>query len=711
MQLKLTSRYTLVMAGTVLAIVSVLVLLFASQLRKSGDELRAQSTGALQTSLSTQIEQRGEDIASILAERMVNPLYTLDMSAMREALEETLMIDGVERAVIVDAQGRIVHDGSMQVTQFGELLANAEDTNSNRAHIVVPMALGDDPLGAVHLDMTLTPALREGQRIDRQLRSLQNDHMREAIRDVVLYAAALFLGGLLLAMLIARNFARPILALADYARAVGQGRSEQLPGRERSDEIGFLAGSLEQMSRDLSQTSGEAAYLAYHDSLTRLPNRAHLKRSLEQAIQRCTTEETSLALLFIDLDDFKKVNDTLGHEAGDTFLIKVADRLSAMVNSWNAANTSRASLSRLGGDEFTIAVTQLDNRSQAEAIASLVIESLREPIAVNEQGFKIGASVGITVCPSDSDDLNSLLRYADRAMYRAKQQGRNTFRFFDRARDGTATRESSLETDLEQVLSDRGLTLHYQPIVNAANGEVVAVEALARWHHPVLGYVQPSRFVQLAEETGRIEHLDKSVISQLIEDMALIRDAGFATLQASANIASMHLDNATLITHLEEALGRTGIDGNLLRLEVREKAVMRHLEFASANMQRLRALGVNIWIDNFGTRIATLKHIDMLPVSGIKIDSQFIDGITQGNNPRIVTQAITDMCHNMRLPVIAEAVEHPEQLEYLQSIGCDYAQGYLFARPMPLEELLGYLAQHCQRDHGDIIVLQDHFAK
>ena len=711
MRLRLTAHYALIITGTVLSVVCIFGLLFAWQMQRTGDELREQSAVALKENLTAAIETRGEDIAQLLAQRLVNSLYQLDMLSMREALQETLDIDGVNSVVVVGADLRIIHDGSEHVARFGESFdAARRGRDPMVAHIDVPIELGEQQLGAVHLDMALSPAIREGQAIDRELRVLQVEHMQSAVRNLVGYGVLMLAGALILALIIARHFAKPILALADYARAVGQGRSEQLPARERSDEIGLLAGSLEQMSRDLSQTSGEAAYLAYHDSLTRLPNRAHLKRSLKDAIERCALEGTSLALLFIDLDDFKKVNDTLGHEAGDTFLVQVADRLTAMVNSWNAGHKCRASLSRLGGDEFTIAITHVEDRRQTEAVASAVIECLREPIVVNDQAFKIGASVGATMCPADSDDLNTLLRYADRAMYRAKQQGRNTYRFFDRARDGTATRESSLETDLEQILTDRGLTLHYQPIVNAGTGEVIAVEALARWHHPVLGYVQPSRFVQLAEQTGRIEHLDRSVISQLVEDMVEIRAAGFTTLQAAANVASMHLDNATLIAHVETTLKEHDIEGDTIRLEVREKSVMRHLEFAAANMRRLRELGINIWIDNFGTRIATLKHIDMLPVSGIKIDGQFIDGISQGNNPRIVTQAITDMCHNMRLPVIAEAVEHPEQLDFLRDIGCDYAQGYLFARPMPLQELLSYLDQHCQRNDGDIIVLQDHFA-
>lgn len=710
MKLKLTARYAFIITGIILFVVVVFGALFILQLDRTSQDLRAQSTDALKRSLTDAIERRGGEIASILAQRVVNPMYALDMQTMRDMLNETLAIDGVESAVLVDNNNRIVHDGSAQVMAFGQQLALDDSSHGQTEyHISAPIELSRQALGNVHLVMTLVPAIKQSQAINRELQITSAKDRRGVVTDVVGYAVIMLLAGLFVAWLIARNFAKPILELADYARAVGQGLSERPPGRDRGDEIGLLASRLEQMNKNLSQTSGEANYLAYHDSLTRLPNRAHLKRSLSEAIERSSNEGTSLALFFIDLDDFKKVNDTLGHEAGDEFLIEIADRLIEMVNHWNASHDSRASLSRLGGDEFTIAITQVNDRRHAEKMALAVIESLREPISIGDQAFKIGASVGITMSPADSDDLNTMLRYADRAMYRAKQEGRNTFRFFEKTRDGTATRESSLETDLENVLSDRGLTLHYQPIVDAKNGTVVAVEAFARWHHPVLGYVQPSRFVQLAEQTGRIETLDRFVINQLVNDLRAIQEAGFTGLQASANVASMHLDSAALFASLESALETTGVDGKQVRLEVREKSVMRHLEYASTNMHRLRDLGVSIWIDNFGTRITTLKHIDMLPVSGIKIDSQFIDGISQGSNPKIVTQAITDMCHNMQLPVVAEAVELPEQLEFLQEIGCDFAQGYLFARPMPLQELLSYLAQHCKRTDGEIIVLRDHF--
>ncbi|MFK8052849.1 MAG: putative bifunctional diguanylate cyclase/phosphodiesterase [Woeseiaceae bacterium] len=712
MKLKLTARYALVITSTVLVVVATFGALFVHQLEQTGEDLRNESASALQRSLTEQITVRGDDIGAIVAQRSVNALYALDMREMREIINETMQIDGVESVVILDDQSNIVHDGSAHVASYGQALTMPQgDSNDDpeQQHMMTPIFLGEQKLGSVHLMMSLTPALVQGQAINRELAKLSAQHRRDAIKHVIGYAVLTLLAGLLLAWIAARHFARPILALASYARASGQGQTAALPAKGRGDEIGWLAGSIEQMRRDLTQSSGEAAYLAYHDSLTRLPNRAFLKRHLTESIDRSQRDGGMVALLFIDLDDFKKVNDTLGHEAGDAFLIEVADRLTAMVNQYNAKKICRTSLARLGGDEFTITMTHIDGKQPAEAIANAVIECLREPIIIDNQSFKIGASVGITLCPTDSDDLNTLLRYADRAMYRAKQDGRNTFRFFERGRDGTATRESSLETDLEQVLFDRGLDLHYQPIVDSKDGTVVAVEAFARWHHPVLGYVQPSRFVQLAEQTGRIEHLDKFVIHQLIKDLNAIREAGFTKLQAAANVASLHLNNAALFGQVEAALEQYGLDGHLIRLEVREKTVMRHLEHAATNIQRLRDLGVSIWIDNFGTRIATLKHIDMLPVSGIKIDSEFIDGISQGENARIVTQAITDMCHNMHLPVVAEAVEHPEQLEFLREIGCDYAQGYLFARPMPLKELLEYLNQHCKRGDDKVLILKDHF--
>ncbi|MEM7612614.1 MAG: EAL domain-containing protein [Pseudomonadota bacterium] len=713
-RLGLTARYALMINGTMLAVIIVLGALFVIKLQSTSHDIREQSTAALHSSLTQQIDQYGQSITDVLAERMVNPLYALDMRALLIRLQETQDMQGVAYAFVVDNDNNVVHDGTSHIETYGRPLQVAilqlhADLELVGVHEVrTPIALAGEQLGAIHIGVSLQSAMAEGMAIDNQLATLMNSRIRDVVVEVIGYSLVMLILGLLLATVIARRFARPIRQLADYARDVGHGRRDAPPARERADEIGMLAQSLGAMSEDLRLSAGEAEYLAYHDSLTRLPNRAQLKRTLRESIARSKVDEQMLALLFIDLDEFKQVNDTLGHEAGDEFLTVVASRLTDCLSVWNDANDSGATLARLGGDEFTVVMRHVRDAAETEKLAAAILRTLSEPIEAKGHAFAIGASIGITLSPRDGDDLNVLLRNADRAMYRAKERGRNTYCQFDKSMDGTATRQLSLEADLRDVLNNHDLKLEYQPIVRAATGEVVAVEALCRWHHPVLGYVQPSRFVQLAEQSGQIEHLDQFVISQLTADLRDLNDAGFTRLEAAANIASLHHKDPMIIEHIAERLDHHNLHGSRLRIEVREKSIMRHLERAALATGKLADLGVAIWIDDFGTRIATLKHIDVLPISGIKIHSDFVDGISTGKNQRIVAQAITDMCHNLDLPVIAEGVEHQPQLEYLQAINCDYAQGYLFARPMPLEALISYMKRQQKGNDEGLVVLREH---
>lgn len=710
LRLTLTQRYALLINGSMLVVIVLLGALFFIDLRATSVELREQSGSEVRAQIEARLVEAGQRVADVLAERVVNPLYALDMARLRALVREAEATSGVAYALVTNAEGALVHDGTPEIEGFGASpdWASIDTSQTALTRVSAPVSLAGERLGEVHVGVSLAPALAQGKRMNDQLGGLMDARIRELLKTMAVYSAILLAGGLVLATFISRRFAKPIRQLAEYAREVGRGRRDAPPAMERRDEIGMLAASLDAMSRDLRLSAGEVDYLAYHDSLTRLPNRANFKRMLRDEVDRLGSGGRGFSVLFIDLDQFKQVNDTLGHEAGDDFLVIVANRLSERLSSLGPELGDEASLARLGGDEFTILARGVTGEDAGERLAGAIIDTLSEPIEVQGQTFSIGASIGITVCPRDGDDLNALLRNADRAMYRAKEQGRNTSCTYDRSMDGTATRQLSLEADLRDVLNANDLMLAYQPIVRVDDGAVVAVEALCRWHHPVLGYVQPSRFVQIAEQSGQIEHLDQFVISQLLHDLSLLHGEGFRHLAGSANIASLHLRKPAILEHIMERLDYYGIDGELLRIEVREKSVMRHLEHASTAARRLRDMGVPIWIDDFGTRIATLKHIDVLPVSGIKIHGEFVDGISEGQNQRVVAQAITEMCHNIGLPVTAEGVEHQEQLEFLQDIGADFAQGYLFARPMPYDDLLGYLRRQRKGDDGRLILLSDY---
>ena len=718
MRLTLGTRYAALISTIILTVVAVLWILYAVQFRGFSAELRAQSAATLRANLIAEIEDRGGVVATVLSERLVNPLYRLDLARLYDLLSEAVALEDVEYAFLVGSDGRVLHDATRQISRFGEAWSVPGDDGADRgvagavrnAELITelrqPVALAGEELGVLYLGMSLAHISEQTQGIDGALATLLAEHQRRGFITIAIYSLTLLAAGIGLAFAISGGFARPIRELADFATGIGFGQRGEPPHLERSDEIGLLSNSLQAMSENLRRSSGEAEFLAYHDSLTRLPNRAQLKRYLETAIERALNTERTLALLFVDLDDFKKVNDTLGHEAGDEFLKAFSSRLADTIARRENDEGQRGTIARLGGDEFTIILEDIDSAATAISAAEDVLALLESAFVVSGQPVVVGASIGITICPEHSRDIDALLRYADLAMYRAKEEGRNNYCVYEPSMDGTATKRFSLEADLRRSIQNDQLELYYQPIVEAEGAAVTAVEALCRWRHPVLGEVQPSQFIKLAEDIGEIEHLDRWVITRLTRELSALREAGLGALCVSANLATLHLGRRAIAAHIEERLAEHALPGSSLRIEATEKSIMRNLGRTARAMQALDDLGVSTWIDDFGTRISTLKHIDALPVSGIKIDRDLIQGLADGENQRSVIRAITALAHSHGLSVTAEGIETKEQLDHLREVGCEYAQGYLFGRPMPLEDLMAYLRRQKRDDDGRLVLVR-----
>lgn len=432
------------------------------------------------------------------------------------------------------------------------------------------------------------------------------------------------------------------------------------------------------------QAEAKLEQLAYYDMLTGLPNRSLLKDRLGQAIAHGRRDGKQVAVLALDLDRFKGVNDTLGHACGDRLLQITAERLKGCLRRTDT-------VARLGGDEFAVILTGIGQVEDVTLLVRKIQETIARPIRLQEQEIYCSVSVGITLYPLDGTNADSLLRHADTAMYVAKEQGRNTYQYFSREMNFRAVERLELETSLRQALEREELFLHYQPQVDLAAGKVVGVEALLRWEHPEKGTISPARFIPLAEETGLINPIGEWVLRRACAQAQAWKEAGFPPLRMAVNLSGRQFLQAGLVDQVRAALADSGLDPGSLELELTESILMDNAERVQRALRELKTLGVLIALDDFGTGYSSLAYLKNFPVDRLKIAGTFVRDLALDSGDAAIAEAIIAMGHSLRLKVIAEGVETREQLDFLRTRSCNEMQGYFFARPMPPEELGAFL--------------------
>jgi diguanylate cyclase (GGDEF)-like protein/PAS domain S-box-containing protein len=422
-------------------------------------------------------------------------------------------------------------------------------------------------------------------------------------------------------------------------------------------------------------------FLANYDPLTSLPNRSLFNPRLERALAHAQRFNKGLAVLFLDLDRFKNINDTLGHAAGDGVLREVAARLMACVREIDT-------VARLGGDEFVILVEQVTDARQAGSVGQKLIRTLAEPLQLGDHECSVTASVGISTYPADGEDAASLLKNADIAMYRAKEQGKNNVQFYTPNMNIHSVQRLTLESGLRRALQREEFLLHYQPKVDIASGRVTGMEALVRWKRPGSGMVSPAEFIPLAEETGLIVAIGEWVLKAACEYTHLWHrgGAGMPPLRVAVNLSARQFAQPSLVRDVARILDTTGLQPGALDLEITESMVMGNPEQAIQTLRQLKSMGISLSIDDFGTGYSSLGYLKRFPLDHIKIDRSFIKDIPEDNDDATITRTIIAMAHNLRLKVIAEGVETEAQLNFLREHGCDEMQGYYFSRPLPGNE-------------------------
>ena len=459
--------------------------------------------------------------------------------------------------------------------------------------------------------------------------------------------------------------------------------TSKIPLRDDAGEVVGIVG----ISRDVTErkrAEEQIHHMAHHDALTGLPNRVLLLDRLGQALRQAARNKTTVSVIFIDLDNFKTVNDSLGHAAGDQLLKAIAERL---VNALRDTDT----VARLGGDEFVVLVCDDDDgRSVAKSLLERLHSAISQPIVVNGHAFHIASSIGLSTYPQDASEPETLLMNADLAMYQAKAKGRDNCQAYDPSMNETAYEKRVLIDGLRRGLARGEFSIVYQPQMDLRTGKIIAVEALARWNHPELGLVMPDRFIPLAEESGAIIALGEWVLGEACRQNKAWQNAGTEPITVGVNVSARQFHDPNWVDRVEAALKESGLDAHYLELELTESLLMHDVEYAVGIMKRLQGLGVALAIDDFGTGYSSLSALKSFPVTRLKIDRSFIGG---DQSDRSIAKAVISLGQQLNLKVIAEGVETDEQVAFLTDNKCDEVQGFHFSRPVESDALAAMLTK------------------
>lgn len=399
-----------------------------------------------------------------------------------------------------------------------------------------------------------------------------------------------------------------------------------------------------------------------------------------------TPQPTQVAVMLIDLDRFKVINDTLGHAIGDRLLQEVAQRLTGCLREGDT-------VARLGGDEFMLLLPGVEHTKSTIKIVQKILETFKSPFYFNDHELHITTSIGIALYPDDGEDAQTLLKNADTALHRAKEQGRNNYQFYTSTMNATALERLSLEGKLRHALEREEFVVYYQPQVSLSTGQIVGMEALVRWRHPDLGLIPPMKFIPLAEETGLIIPLGFWVLRTACAQNKAWQKAGYPPLRVAVNLSTRLFKQQTFIQVVAQTLHETGLDPDYLELELTEGIIMENIETTITTLKELKKMGVHISVDDFGTGYSSLAYLKRFPIDTLKIDRSFVLDITTDPDDAMIAMLIINVAHHLKLRVIAEGVETKEQLAFLRSHGCDEIQGYLFSRPLPAEEFVRLLQE------------------
>jgi diguanylate cyclase (GGDEF)-like protein len=688
----------LVAMGITLAVVFALIAVLLQRQAMMQREVDVLGREAMQSMAADALNRRGEAMVEQLADSLTNPLYFSDLDAIGTTVRAAARQPDVAYVLVFDARGNIVHDGSYDIAAYGQPmtdpLAHAA-ISSNRlltqwsqqvVDVSEGISIGNERLGGVRVGYSLAEIRASEERAASNLNSRLVELGRRHMGWIVLLLAALAAVCVGIAWYAQRTLVKPIRQLAEAAHAIGVGNydAERLSS-DRQDEVGDLVRAFSSMNDSIARHDRDVRRMAYTDALTGLTNRLAFRESLDHRLMMLRGAGRQLALLFADIDDFKRVNDTLGHEAGDEVLVQFANRIRDAVERMGGDDSL---LARFGGDEFVILIQNGDVRAVATQLAEALVKELGQPLVVEGRQVFLGTSIGITLFPEDASGATSLMKNGDIAMYQAKVAGKNCYRFYSRAMDQAVERRVHMEQELRGAWERGELSLVYQPIFRLVDQRIVGAEALLRWQHPEMGAVAPSVFIDVAEQSGLIESIGPRVLRAACAAAAhwTARSDSEEAPFVAVNVSPRQLRSGDLPEEVASSLRDTGLPASRLHLELTETAVIGDEAHASALLAKLHRTGVKVWLDDFGTGFSGLSHLRRVPVDGVKIDRSFIADMQRDPDDLALTTAIIAMAHSLGITVVAEGVEKEAQFDILRDRGCDLAQGYWLGHPMSAAE-------------------------
>ena len=699
----LQARFLLGMGVALLMVLALLALLLQRQSTMQS-EVDVLAREAMQSMAADALSRRGEATVEQLADSLTNPLYYSDLDAIGIIMRTALRQPDVAYVLVYGADGNIVHDGSYDIAAYGRAMndplarvAVASDHlltqwSPQVMDVSEAISIGNQRIGGVRVGFSLAGIRASEERAAGNLNSRLLELGRRHRGWFVALLAALIVVGVGVAWYVQRTLVKPIRQLADAANAIGTGNydAKHLVSA-RQDEVGDLVRAFSDMNDSIARHDRDVRRMAYTDALTGLTNRLAFRESLDHRLMMLRGAGRQLAVLFADIDDFKRVNDTLGHEAGDEVLLQFANRIRSVVERMGG---DEALLARFGGDEFVILIQNDDVRASATRLAEALVKELGQPLVVEGRQVFLGTSIGITLFPEDASGATALMKNGDIAMYQAKVAGKNCYRFYSRAMEQAVERRVHMEQELRGAWERGELSLVYQPIFRVADSRIVGAEALLRWQHPEMGSIAPSVFIDVAEQSGLIESIGPRVLRAACAAAARwVAGSGMDEAPfVAVNVSPRQLRSGDLPEEVASCLRDTGLPAHRLHLELTETAVISDEAHASALLAKLHRTGVKVWLDDFGTGFSGLSHLRRVPVDGVKIDRSFIADMQRDPDDLALTTAIIAMAHSLGITVVAEGVEKEAQFDILRARGCDLAQGYWMGYPMSAAEFALLLA-------------------
>jgi diguanylate cyclase (GGDEF)-like protein len=699
----LQAQLALVIGLTLLMVLALIGVLLQRQraMQVEVDRLGRQAVHAM---AAEGLTRRGTAMTQQLADSLANPMYYSDLDAIGAMVREASRQPDVAYVLVYDDKGKVVNDGSWDMASYGQAMQDplaarvlaSQDRliqwTDGTVEVAQVVELGNARLGGVRVGYSLANARTSEAQAAELLRERLDALGRRHVGWIAALAGTLLLVGAGMVWYAQRSLVRPIRALAQSARAIGVGDYD-VPRQtsDRQDEVGELVRAFSEMSDSISRHDRDVRHMAYTDALTGLTNRLAFRERLDHRMMQMRGAGHGLALLFADIDDFKRVNDSLGHEAGDEVLLHFAARIRDAVQRLGGDD---ALVSRFGGDEFVILIQDGDVRAAAETLAEEMVRLLGRPLTVQGRQVFLGTSVGITLFPEDASGATALMKNGDMAMYQAKMAGKNCYRFYSRAMDQAVERRVRLEAELRGAWDRGEMGLVYQPIYRLSDNRVVGAEALLRWQHPEMGAIPPTVFIEVAEQSGLIEQIGPRVLRAACAAASRwnVVEGEQAAPFLSVNVSPRQLRSGDLPELVANALRDTGLSAGRLHLELTETAVIGDEAHASTMLAKLHRAGVKVWLDDFGTGFSGLSHLRRVPVDGVKIDRSFVADLQRNPDDLALTTAIIAMAHSLGISVVAEGVEKQGQFDLLRERGCDLAQGFWLGYPLNESEFIQLLA-------------------